>query len=293
MSYVNIMDPDFRAAFLQRQLAPIEATPTPMRSWNDCCGDDGGGIGLAKGWMVIVGGNPKFGKSILALDMARCAMEYGENVGFISLEMKAPALATRLFSMMTETPVWKMEKRGFTEQHFDRVWSQMDPEERGHNFLVNDDRMYTLGPIQEAMEDMYDDGATWFVIDYLQLASLGAEDKVNKAVGEVTNWLSSFARETNTVVVALSQFNRETSKNYNDTPMPQGLHGGMIIEATADQIILIDHSRFERGDNTGRTFLVLTNRHGKHGDIPIEWNYTTLRPREAEPHEEDQWPGVK
>ncbi len=293
MAYVNIMDASFRAAFEERQLAPVQATPTPFDGWNRCCGDDGGRVGLAKGWLTIIGGNPKFGKSILALAMAARAMMEGETVGFISLEMKAPALAARLYSIMTSTPIWKLEKVGFTEAHFRKVWKDMAPLQNEHNFLVNDDRMYELKLVQAAVEDMRQDGVEWLVIDYLQLCSLGDDKKINQAVGETTNWLHAFARETETTVIALSQFNRETSKNYHDTPMPQGLHGGMIIEATADQIMLIDHSRFERTRKSGRTWLVLTNRHGPHGEVPIEWNYDTLRCREQEPHEEGTWPGEK
>lgn len=293
MAYVNIMDAEFRQAFMDRQMAPVEATPTPFDGWNRCCGDDGGRVGLAKGWLTIIGGNPKFGKSILALSMAAKAMMEGEVVGFISLEMKAPALAARLYAIYTGTPIHKLEKVGFSEEHFKKLWKEMAPLQNNYDFLVNDDRMFELKKVQDAVEDMRLDGVTYLIVDYLQLCSLGDEKKINQAVGETTNWLHSFARETETTVVALSQFNRETSKNYQETPMPQGLHGGMIIEATADQILLIDHSRFERTQKSGRTFLSLTNRHGPHGDIPVEWNYSTLRCREQEPHEEGTWPGEK
>lgn len=296
MTFHNIMDPGFRAHFEKRQLAPIEATPTPLATWNDCCGDDGGGVGLADGWLTVVGGNPKYGKSLLAIDMAREAMankthRAGRIPAFLSLEMRVEALASRLMAMMSGIPVWKLEKRGFTKERFAEVWKMIDPIANQYNFLVDDRPMYRLEMIQVAMEDLLKVGANYFVVDYLQLAALGDEQAVHKAVGGVTNWLRLFAKEHDVPVVVLSQFNRETSKDYTQTPQPQGLHGGMIIEASADQIILIDHSRFEREKGSSRTWLTLTNRHGEHGDIPVLWDYRNLQVREQNPDEEGTWPG--
>ncbi len=37
----------------------------------------------------------------------------------------------------------------------------------------------------------------------------------------------------------------------------------------------------------------LANRHGDHGEIPIEWDYRTLRVREALPDEVDEWPKAR
>ena len=290
MSYTDIMRVEHRIAFEERQLAPISATPTPLAGWNSCCGDDGGGIGIAAGWLVVVGGNPKHGKSILAIDIARVAMESGKTPGFVSLEMSAWSLSSRLYAIMTKTPVWKIEKRGFNEVEFGRIWRDMDPTGNGYSFVVDDTPHTSLDQIMASMDAMLEGGCDFFVVDYLQLASMGGEDSITKAVGHCVNRLRLFAKEHDVAVVALSQFNRETSKNYLETPQPQGLHGGMLVEASADQIILIDHSRFSRDGSKAVTWLELTNRHGAHGSIPVEWDYTTLSMREGKEHEEVHWP---
>ena len=70
-----------------------------------------------------------------------------------------------------------------------------------------------------------------------------------------------------------------------------GLFGGMILEASCDLIALLDHSRYERDQNTARTWLIIAkNRHGPTLEIPIEWDYRTLSVREGDPHEEHLWP---
>ena len=141
------------------------------------------------------------------------------------------------------------------------------------------------------MQRHADEGADFFVVDYLQLAALGNDDQINKAVVEATTHLRHFAKSVNKPVVVLSQFNRETAKNYTDSPQVQGLHGGMIVEASADQILLIDHSRYEKLEGKARTWLTLTNRHGPSDDIPIEYVWETQTVRQGDEDMEDLWPG--
>ena len=37
------------------QAKPVDAVPTPLPTWNMHCRDDGGGVGLARGWHVTIG----------------------------------------------------------------------------------------------------------------------------------------------------------------------------------------------------------------------------------------------
>lgn len=291
MSRVDILGSHFRHRFEQRQLAPIDAAPTPLAGWNDVCRDDGGGVGLAKGWFVVIGGNPKFGKSILALNMAAAAMKANEAVGFVSLEMSPEQLAARFYAMATKTPVRMLEKGGFTKDHFDEVWKRISPLSNDYRFEVTDTPLADLQGVMADMRDMQESGIRWFVVDYLQLIGTGDEESINRQVSETTSHLARFAKVNAATVVALSQFNRQTSRDYSTPPRAQGLHGGMIVEATADQVILLDHSRYEKHEHTAKSWLIADlNRHGESGSIPIEWDYRTLGIRQAFPDEEREWP---
>lgn len=289
--FVDLFDPSFRARFEKRQLEPVDATPTPLAAWNDVCRDDGGKQGLARGWFVVIGGNPKFGKSLLALNCAVSAMKAGRRVGFISLEMSASQLAARLYAMCSRTPVHQLEKGGFSKQHFDNVWRAIAPTSSGYEFTVNDAPLWDVTQVMASLEALRESGVDWFVIDYLQLVGIGDEDSINKQVSEVTSRLARFTKASGSTTIALSQFNRRTSTDYTQPPRAQGLHGGMIVEATADQVILLDHSRYEKGNGKAKTWLLVDlNRHGEAGPIPVEWDYGSLTIREAMPHEEDDWP---
>jgi replicative DNA helicase len=82
----------------------------------------------------------------------------------------------------------------------------------------------------------------------------------------------------NVTLVALSQFNRQTSAARGERPVAQGLMGGSAIENDSHQVLLFDHSRFERRDRLANTWLLCEkNRHGAVGDMPVQWDYTSLR----------------
>lgn len=306
MPTVDILSTAFVLDFQDRQLEPVRAVPTPLAGWNNVCRDDGGGLGLAKGWLTVIGGNPKFGKSILALNLAAKALMSGERIGIVSLEMTPVQLAARFYAIMSGTPMYRMEKGSFSRDHFaeavatirmqlDHARKPVDGVAFGSDddlFLVTDTPMSDIERVLADLNDMHARGIRWFVIDYLQLIGTGDEESINKQVAEVTTHIARFTKATQSTVVALSQFNRRTSADYTQPPRAQGLHGGMIVEATADQVILLDHSRYEKRDKGyARSWLLIDlNRHGESGSLPIEWNYNTLTLREALPDEEIQWP---
>ena len=100
-----------------------------------------------------------------------------------------------------------------------------------------------------------------------------------------------WAKQRNVVTVGLSQVNRRTSGDGSTAPVVQGLIGSSSLENDADQVLLLDHSRYQKGDRSAKTWALLAkNRHGGQGEIAIEWNYKTLRVREALPDEEGEWP---
>lgn len=293
--WVNLLDPLYLDGFSRRQQGPVEAVPTPIPAWNRACGDDGGKVGLGKGWFVTIGGNPKFGKSLLALSLAYEALKH-EDVGMLSLEMSHYQLAARFYAIATGTPIDALEKgKGFDVNAFERAWEVLRAKyglER--SVWVNDFVVFRIADVMEAMEALRESGVRYFIVDYIQLIGMGDDDSVARAVAETAVSLRAFAHNHNVTVVGLSQFNRGTSSNYQDSPRCQGLHGGMALEANSDQIVLLDHSRYEKDEDKphlARSYLIVDgNRHGPSGDIPVLWDYRTLQIREGLPDEENEWP---
>lgn len=269
--------------------------PTPLPSWNTACRDEGGGQGLARGWHVVIGAGTGVGKSLLGINLAARALYDGQAVGFMSLEMSKAQLQTRLYSVMTGAEVRRLERGpDYDESVANRVVEQItDLRRRGKvAFWVNEglprsiDELITW--LRDWIEEYY---VSLVIVDYLQLAASRRGDDLFRAVSELSTKIRDLAYEKKIVTVGLSQLNRSVSSERDTKPIVQGLMASSSVENDADQVVLLDHSRRERDDRRERTWLLLAkNRHGASSEIPILWDYKTLRVREALPDEEDRWP---
>ena len=287
----NIFSDDFIGDWTDAQLRPVSAIPTHLPTLNRIMRDDGGGQGIAKtsGWLMVVGGSPGYGKSAFALNLASAALNASppEPVSFISLEMSGPQLATRLYSLHSGTALKLLEKGSFCELS----WSETHPEFASLPPVFVPDRLVTgWDSIMKYVEGCHAQGCRYFGLDHLQCVALGDDEMLHRGIQRVISELRAWAVKNQSAVVICSQFNRATS-SVMETPRSAGLFGGHSIESHADVICLLDHSRYKRDGNTAKTWVCVTkNRHGPCVEIPVEWNYKTLRQREARPDEEDQWP---
>lgn len=274
--------------FAERQQAPISAVPTHLPGLNRICRDDGGGRGLARGWFVTIGANPGFGKSATALNLTSAALNHGESVGYVSLEMSDKQLAARLYALHTRTEIKRLEKGDFDPSAFTQATKAM---EGMPPLFCPSDISTDWTDAVVFVQDCHDAGCKWFVLDYLQLVQHGDDESINKAITAITTDLRSWCVNVGATMIVLSQFNRQTSAEYRLRPRSQGLWGGMILEASSDLVLLLDHSRYKREDMTAKTWLVVDkNRHGPTGEIPVLWDYRYLTMHEALPDEVGQWP---
>ena len=286
----DLNESGFRESFARRQQSKIDAVATHLPSLNRLCRDDGGGVGFARGWFVTVGANPGFGKSCFALNLTAHALKSHEPVGYVSLEMTTGQIAARYYAIQSDEPISKIERGQFDETVWKRAEQKMGPLPA----------LYVPEKVSSHWEDVvmfvhecHEKGVRWFVLDYLQLAQVGNEENIYRAITNITTDLQTWVANTGCVMVALSQFNRTTSAEYRLRPRCQGLWGGMILEASSDLVLLLDHSRYERDphSNLARTWLIVDkNRHGPVGDLPVLWDYRTLRMREGLEDELDAWP---
>ena len=286
----------------KRQKKPIvvgkDVIRTPFRSWDDCCMDGGGRLGLAMGWHTIVAGNTGAGKSILALNAAASAVIDGVSVGFVSLEMSQEQLMSRILGMLTGEPVAKMQRGPEYDPHFaDFIQERLQEKIGKARLMTNDDAMseHPLHQIDEIVDLctywIEELGCKMLILDYMQLAGFGSSEKVAERVTEISRAIRGVAHHKKVVTMGLSQFNRTTSANYTDKPKVQGLFGASGMENDANQVVMIDHSRYEKTPQGNRTYvLVGKNRHGPTPEIPILLDTRSLQMIEAMPHEESQWP---
>lgn len=267
---------------LEEKLSPIDAVPTMLAGWNTLCRGNGGGVGLARGWFITIGANTGTGKSLIAINLAAEAIRYGEVVTFISLEMGRSELATRLLSVVSGESVEVLEQgESFSQEAFVRASLTLDNlrTKNGGHVMVNRRPMSRLADVEAAIKYHVEvHGSRYFLIDYMQLAYTSHSHSINERIEQVAHRLRELAQQYQIVMVALSQFNRNTSANRGERPVAQGLMGGSAIENDSHQVLLFDHSRFERHGGMADTWLIMDkNRHGSVADIPVRWDYRTLR----------------
>jgi KaiC/GvpD/RAD55 family RecA-like ATPase len=283
---------------LDEKLAPIDAVPTMLPLWNLACHGGGGGVGLARGWFVTIGANTGTGKSLIGLNLAHHAIEHGEVVTFISLEMGRSELATRFLSIASGEPVVELEQGPrFSTDTFRRARHAVDAirERTGGHLLVNRRPLSKLSDVTACIKHYHESyGSRYYVVDYLQLAWTANAHSINDRIELVAHQLRDLTHSLNVTMVALSQFNRQTSAARSERPVAQGLMGGSAIENDSHQVLLFDHSRYERQGEGANTFLIIDkNRHGGVSDIPVRWDYRTLRlePRAFTIDEQEQQHG--
>jgi replicative DNA helicase len=266
----------------------IEAVPTPFESLNWLCGEEGGRQGLAKGWMIVVGGIPGAGKTNFGLNLAAHAVAHGRKVGDVNFEMSQSAAATRFMSILTGVPKRRIERgENFDEEAWEWGKSEVDAHrEDGGELLVNREALFYLDDIEESYRVLADQGADLIMVDYAQLIAVSGADGIFQRTEAVANRLRSLTKKYNVVTLALSQFNRETTKNPDKPPSRAGLQGGSAWENNANMVLLLNHAKQLTYLNEPPGYqltevIVDKNRHGPPGQkIPVRWDFGNFRCRE-------------
>lgn len=282
------------AELRRRQQEGVPVVPTFLDTWNQVSRGLGAGQGLAAGWYALVAGGTGAGKTLVALNLMKKAMEEGRHVLFFSLEMDWPTLCTRLRAIVSGTDMRHLEPG----EHFSVERAQeADGEILGlpGACYLNAEPIWRLEDIQKVM-DFHKTTAdvSLVVVDYAQLVEpSGSDQELFQAMSSISAKLRHSAKKLDLVTVALSQLNRSSTADRNRKPTVDGLYGSSRFGFDADQVLVLDYSRRERTDRRReeRTWLNLVkNRHGPTCEIPVEFDYSTLQIREALPNEEVAWP---
>lgn len=273
-----------------RLMAPVEAVPMPWPMWNEVCRGFGGQVGVALGWHVLVAGKSGGGKTFTGQNIAAAAVRAGESATIHSLEMDRVELNVRMMAMVSGLPAWKLAPgKYFCPATFDQAREEVELA-RG-TVRVNDTPMYKLSDILDGIRRNYEKhGSRLHVVDYLQLAWDGDAASRYERITTVSHHIRQLAKELKVVTVGLSQLNRDGSKG--GKPQKEAMDGGGPLEADADQVLLLDHSRQVAAINSeGRNrgwigwAILDKNRHGPSVEIPIRFDSDSFRIRERLPDE--------
>jgi replicative DNA helicase len=274
----------------------VDAIPTPFPSWNKMCGEEGGRVGLAKGWFVVIGGTSGAGKSNLSYNIVAHAVRLGFRVGCVNFEMSTMQAVTRFASIVTGIPKMELDQGpGFNVESWQNAAALVGGLKG--RLLINGPAVFTLKDVEESYRVLSGEGADMIVVDYGQLIQTGSSESLGQATA-VSNTLRELTQKYNPVSVVLSQLNRENSKKKDTPPRKEALQGGSPWENNANQVVLLNHTVRERTPDFLQEKTELIGDKNRHGPspfvLPVVWDHSCHRLTEYSPNSRDdrQWERV-
>lgn len=189
-----------------------------------------------QGDVVIVGGEPSSGKTLLALQMAyHMAKRY--KVGFFSLETKPKKLTVRLVSGAIDVDFTAIKRQQLRESDWQRV-AEGGQDFTSRNLVLLRGGGMTSSQIQ-AISRSY--GFDIIFVDYVQLIVPETDPRLGQtqAMAAVSRSLHMFAQSSGTLVVELAQLARPDKQTRWREPTMHDLKETGQLEQDADIILLL------------------------------------------------------
>ena len=189
-----------------------------------------------QGDVVIVGGEPSSGKTLLALQMAyHMAKTY--NVRFFSLETNPAKLTDRLVSAAIDVDFTAIKRQQLGESDWQRV-AEGGQDFTGRRLTLIRGSGMTASRIQ-AVSRSY--GFDIIFVDYVQLIAPETDPRLGQtqAMAAVSRSMHMFAQSSGTLVVELAQLSRPEKQPKWREPTMHDLKETGQLEQDADAIMML------------------------------------------------------
>ena len=236
--------------------------------------------GLYPGELSVLAARPSMGKTALATQIFAHFADKGRHTLFISLEMSAESLASRILAARAGIDS-KLIRGGYLTDDDRRDLTNAAaglPLEFMH--LVDRSRMTTAEVRWEIMRCRQKYDVDLVVVDYLtRLQPADPRAQRYLQVGQMTGDLKQLALEFDVPVLCLAQLGRAAEAKGESRPRLSHLRESGDIEQDADVVAFLHRpERVDRNDwdNRGKAFLyVEKNRNGPTGDFELRFDAAT------------------
>ena len=237
------------------------------------------GGGMAGGKLIIVGARPAVGKSALLSAMALEAIRQGRRVLYVSMEMSAREIVSRMIASVTQVSAAKIEARTLDDEEKLRV-TEGYAAISGDSLYISTTAGTPLAVRRAALRVRAKGGLDMVLVDYLQL--MHADGKANgraEEVGEISRALKLLAMELHCPVVAAAQVNRASTQGEERAPRLSELRESGSIEQDADIVILMHRPNGADRPGGGHSIqlVVAKNRQGSVGRHELIFFGDTMR----------------
>ena len=244
--------------------------------------------GLQPGSLIIVGGRPSMGKTLIGGNvLAHACLEHGTRGVFISLEMNREEIAERLLISESDVPAAKLRDPQRLLQPADRA-RMADAYTRIHaaDLVIDDNPTRSVSQIASlCRRRKARTGVDLVVVDYLQLIAPAADgDTRQEQVALMTRGLKNLARELHVPMIVMCQLNRKVEERAGSRPTMADLRESGAIENDADLILLIHRPEYYNAtDRPGEADLIVAkHRNGPTGVIKLRFEKEFCRFKELD-----------
>lgn len=206
--------------------------------------------GLQRSDLIIVGARPSYGKTTLALDIARQVALQGKSVGIFSLEMSKDQIVDRLIASQAQIPLWRLRTGKLSDDlEFALVQQALDELSKAKLFIDDTPSPTVLQMRSMARRLQIEHGLDLIIVDYLQLIQpRTASDSMVTQVTEISRGLKALARELSIPVIAVSQLSRAVDQREMKIPRLSDLRESGSLEQDADVVLFIYRKDRDRAD---------------------------------------------
>lgn len=236
---------------------------------------------VMRGSLFVIGARPKMGKTTVLTEMA-LHVAGAENlpVAMFSLEMPEEQIFERMIGQASRVNTDMFYDGANDEEDWNKVFSAMSRLSDQPNIWIDDTPGMTLAHIQAECRKLKRNNKRigMIGIDYLTLMSTEASETNALAFGKITKALKNLAKELDTVIILLTQLNRNLEERANKRPMASDSRDTGQIEQDCDYWMAIykDSVYDDSADPTLTELILRLNRHGKTGTVYVDQKDVTI-----------------
>lgn len=238
---------------------------------------------IMRGSLFVLGARPKMGKTTVLTEMALHVAEV-ENlpVAMFSLEMPEEQIFERMLGQASHVNTDMFYDGANDEEDWNRVYAAMARMSDQPNIWIDDNPGMTLAHIQAECRKLKRNNKRigMIGIDYLTLMSTESSETNALAFGKITKALKNLAKELDTVIILLTQLNRNLEERANKRPMASDSRDTGQIEQDCDYWMAIykDSVYDDNADPTLTELIMRLNRHGKTGTVYVDQKDVAIYP---------------
>jgi replicative DNA helicase len=231
---------------------------------------------MMPGQLITIAARPACGKTITGLQIAAHASR-SMDVGYFTLEETRKGLWNRLLASYSAVDFERIQlgNDALTAEDRYRI-ARAAPDLAKLKLRINDRVGYSLNTLRAHLMKAKARKRPYglIVLDYLQLMRGGSHKEKRDEVSEITRALKLMAEEFQTIIIILSQLNREVEKRPDGRPQLSDLRESGTIEQDSDKVMLLWRPElYMRSPEYAGIFEIITakNRQGRIGSVQLIW----------------------